>query len=439
MRRVVVLGMHRSGTSAVARYLCSLGGFVGRDDDLMPARPDNPLGFYERVDTAALNDDVLEAAGVDWSTAEGDLATRFSAGQFERFRMRARAIVEGLDGAGRFPVLKDPRLALTLPVWRTALGECAWIVSARDARDVASSLIRRNGFTRTHALALCESYLTSITSAVAGEEVLVVSYERLLEHTEAECGRIRAYLTSLGVAVEEPSGGVLESAIRPELRNEVSALGEEEVLPAGLAGLEARLSQAGREPGPVVLPVTEIGRHSREVLELARQAVGNRDRLRELEIHHRRLVETLERRYDELFQRREGEIAALEKEISVRQREIADRDREIDRLVETERAAQGRRDLLLANAARDLDEQRRGRDLAVTESTELRGEVGRLERLVEQCDDAKARLRNELRSTTAELEAALAVVKDLEASRPVRWSRAVRSAMGGSGRSKPQS
>ena len=42
---LIITGMHRSGTSALAGMFAKAGAMLG--DDLMPAAEDNPLGFWE--------------------------------------------------------------------------------------------------------------------------------------------------------------------------------------------------------------------------------------------------------------------------------------------------------------------------------------------------------------------------------------------------------
>ena len=62
---VVVLGMHRSGTSTVARALQSVGVSLG--DRLMPAAPgNNDKGFFEDLDIVNFNERLLSAVGHAW-------------------------------------------------------------------------------------------------------------------------------------------------------------------------------------------------------------------------------------------------------------------------------------------------------------------------------------------------------------------------------------
>lgn len=70
---VVVLGMHRSGTSAITRSLKVLGVDLG--GRLLPAEAGiNDKGFWEDVDITAFNVDLLHALGHDWHTLTQPMA-----------------------------------------------------------------------------------------------------------------------------------------------------------------------------------------------------------------------------------------------------------------------------------------------------------------------------------------------------------------------------
>ena len=61
---VIVLGMHRSGTSALAGILHHLGVELG--DRLMQASPDNPRGYWEHRDIVAVNHKLMAELGWSW-------------------------------------------------------------------------------------------------------------------------------------------------------------------------------------------------------------------------------------------------------------------------------------------------------------------------------------------------------------------------------------
>ena len=61
---VIVLGMHRSGTSAVAGALGVLGVNLG--ERLVQAQADNPKGYWEHADAVQLHERLLAALGSAW-------------------------------------------------------------------------------------------------------------------------------------------------------------------------------------------------------------------------------------------------------------------------------------------------------------------------------------------------------------------------------------
>jgi hypothetical protein len=61
---IVILGMHRSGTSTIARILASIG--INMGERIMGANESNPFGHYENLDFVELNDEILINAGGSW-------------------------------------------------------------------------------------------------------------------------------------------------------------------------------------------------------------------------------------------------------------------------------------------------------------------------------------------------------------------------------------
>ena len=63
---ILVLGMHRSGTSALSGLLVKSG--MDGPIDMMPATENNPKGYYESAAVMKLNDQLLSKLGYQWST-----------------------------------------------------------------------------------------------------------------------------------------------------------------------------------------------------------------------------------------------------------------------------------------------------------------------------------------------------------------------------------
>ena len=159
-RVLVVLGMHRGGTSAVAGMLQRLGVDFG--PRLMPANADNPAGYYEHNDVVNLHDRFLGRLGAAWDdpfppafepSSWSELAP---APGLPTYRQELLSILKrdfsGEDGRPPAPLwgLKDPRLCLLLPWWEplwTELdSEPRFILVLRGPEAVAASLGRRDGF-----------------------------------------------------------------------------------------------------------------------------------------------------------------------------------------------------------------------------------------------------------------------------------------------------
>jgi hypothetical protein len=144
---VLVLGMHRSGTSSIAGSLIRLGGAAPLH--LMPAQPDNERGFWESSVISALNDEILAAGGSDWQDWRNFELNRIDGDVARTMRARARSALLAEFGEARLPVIKDPRMCRLMPFWSSVFRELKWSVRAllplRSPLEVAWSLNRRDG------------------------------------------------------------------------------------------------------------------------------------------------------------------------------------------------------------------------------------------------------------------------------------------------------
>jgi hypothetical protein len=191
---VLVVGMHRSGTSAITGALGRLGLAVPAPEDLVTGRPDNPVHYESRALTD-VDDAVLAAVGGTWS------APPVLNPGWERSPSVLNAMAGAHPAAWRaFPnggpvVWKDPRMCLLLPLWRNVLpGPVTVVFVWRSPLAVARSLGSRQGFTVSHGLALWERYNRAALAALAGHQVFVVHYEEMLATPEITLGALARWL-----------------------------------------------------------------------------------------------------------------------------------------------------------------------------------------------------------------------------------------------------
>jgi GT2 family glycosyltransferase len=142
--RLIVTGMHRSGTSFVASLFEAWN--VGMGDRLLPADRGNPAGYFEDVDFLELNRRILfactppEDGHRDWGWTESET---FDAGQLPAHRDAAAALVAARDRAGRSWGWKDPRTSMLLDFWDQLLGgDAHFLLLYRHPWEVADSMLR---------------------------------------------------------------------------------------------------------------------------------------------------------------------------------------------------------------------------------------------------------------------------------------------------------
>jgi len=176
---IAVLGMHRSGTSAVSRSLQVLGVSLG--EKLMPAHSEiNAKGFWEDTDFVNFNMEVGQVLGRAWHSvtplSDADLTLLDETDLAER----ALALAKKRLGDNKIYGLKDPRLGnlspFWLPVFRKTGAKVSAVLSIRHPASVAQSLAKRDGFTTEHGYLLWIDHVLSSVHESATENRVVVDY-----------------------------------------------------------------------------------------------------------------------------------------------------------------------------------------------------------------------------------------------------------------------
>lgn len=187
MLKLIVLGMHRSGTSAIARQLHRAGLYVGQAAELLAPQADNPGGFWERRDVLDLNDEILAEAGGSWYSPPASCPAATGSQ-----REKIAAILASLDASSPW-VIKDPRLILTWGAWAPLARGTRQLLVFREPLAVAQSLQRRHGFPLALGLDLWEWYNRRALSLL-DPDAFIVSYDWLVEAPEV---RVEQFLDEL--------------------------------------------------------------------------------------------------------------------------------------------------------------------------------------------------------------------------------------------------
>jgi hypothetical protein len=163
---VVVLGMHRSGTSSAAGTLVRLG--AAAPQHLIAPNADNERGYWESRVIVDLNDAILAAGDSDWKDWRKFDLNKIDALEADALRARAKAALAEEFGDVGFAVVKDPRMCRLMPFWGPVFEEAKWSVRAllpiRPPLEVSQSLHCRDGIGSAYA---CMLWLRHVLDAEA--------------------------------------------------------------------------------------------------------------------------------------------------------------------------------------------------------------------------------------------------------------------------------
>ncbi len=192
-RAIMVLGMHRSGTSAFSGVLSLMGVDLG--SRLLPATPANASGYWEHEEVVAVHDSLLMALGSKWDDPRGLPAGWQTSDAAAGHRTKLRQIIERDFGASPLWALKDPRLCKLLPLWIPLLDEIGcepvWVLLARHPSESIRSLETREGFLREKSELLWLRHTLDAERETRDRNRVVITFDQLLGDWAATLERVR--------------------------------------------------------------------------------------------------------------------------------------------------------------------------------------------------------------------------------------------------------
>ncbi len=178
---LIILGMHRSGTSSVAGYFQQAGWFFGPDHQSFDLHATNQKGFFERRDVVCLNDRLLDSYGASWITPERFPRNPDSPVDFLRHPEHTLAVsmLDAMRSHGPY-FLKDPRMCVTLPFWLPLFRRPFFLLVVRHPLNVARSLAARRDCGLAAGFALWERYTRDMFRFTKGKPRAVVHFEQIM-------------------------------------------------------------------------------------------------------------------------------------------------------------------------------------------------------------------------------------------------------------------
>ncbi|KZR84311.1 glycosyltransferase [Synechococcus sp. MIT S9504] len=200
---ILVVGMHRSGTSLLGSILEALG--VALPGPLIPADTHNPAGYFERSDIRALQEELLIDLQRWWPSEQGTLALPqdwLTTPRAQRAAICLKRLLTVDLQQQRGPwAIKDPRSSLLLPLWRLVAAELnlplRLLLAFRHPAEVVTSLVNRDAaateMTSARAQALWIRHQQQLLVDAGDLPLHVVSYSRWFDEPKTQIQALQTF------------------------------------------------------------------------------------------------------------------------------------------------------------------------------------------------------------------------------------------------------
>ncbi|MDD5274917.1 MAG: hypothetical protein PHR16_02415 [Methylovulum sp.] len=189
---VLILGMHRSGTSALTRAVNLLG--MALPSHLMEANSANETGYWESTELSRIHDEILISLGSCWDDILpiDDERLQLASTEYNK-SVLTDYIVREFSHANDF-VLKDPRMCRLVPLWLNVLDDLnvdvKIVIPFRNPLEVAESLKKRDGTLLERSFLLWLQHILEAERHTRDLPRCFVGYTQLLNNYQLVLGQI---------------------------------------------------------------------------------------------------------------------------------------------------------------------------------------------------------------------------------------------------------
>lgn len=460
---MLVLGMHRSGTSALARVLNLLGCDLPKT--LMEATEHNEAGHWESVEIMNLNNRILRSAGSNWYDWLEFNPGWYASPKTEEYKERALEVLNQEFGKSRLFVLKDPRICRIVPFWLDVLDTAGIkpviISQVRNPLEVAESLSKRSNIDPALGHLLWLSHVLDAEVSTRGLQRFQVSYDRLLSDWPRLISEMQDALQVSWPRMSTLANDDIEKFLTEKLRHheqKTESVTGNPFLSAWLRdtfSIFSRWAEKGENSddfaeldrirvelnaaAPAFARLTLLGhQRANEIKSAQGQLEEQKQKLEEIEAEHRALAEksaSLESELTTELAQRNSELEGVQDELKKIQSALAQRTAEADAAnaqlheaasdVEALKAELSHTQSALAQRSAEADEvtaqlqttkdaQRESAELAERLSGELEAERTRAISELENLRSAKDRVEQRLADRFDEIAALTRLLSDKE-------------------------
>ena len=208
MKRIIVAGIYRSGTSLLTELVHRWGAYAGREEDIFK----DEFGYMEHFALQKLNDELLNNNSRVPTPVETLLEKAADAG----LRERALSLLSEMDQEAQAKhatawVWKDPRLPLVLPFWADIWGDVVYVIPVRHPVETIFSAARMDGLDPDQiplsaGLAYWQFCMLNLLQFTANTpRKLFMGYDQLTANPARECERLCRFLDEQCQVNSDPS------------------------------------------------------------------------------------------------------------------------------------------------------------------------------------------------------------------------------------------
>ena len=425
---LLILGMHRSGTSALTRVLNVMGASLPRN--IMGAGLGNEDGHWESETLVTYHDQLLEKEDSHWHDWQ---ALRVLPSRQKEAAIDIQALVESEYGPAPLFVLKDPRICRFVPIYLEALkgagiAACP-VMIFRNPLDVIDSLRRRAEnwgpkFTRADAALLWLRYVLEAEHATRGMARTFLSFEDLLEDWRGVVTRVQETFNLPFMPMEEIGPEIdafispdkrhharrtVEIVLDPLLRDWVGEAWEAYLLltrnpksKTAMARLD-RVAEAFNGASPVLQAFFEEvhQEHGQETGKLS-DAIAQKEKDLEALAEAKSQLEASLSERGEAVSQLQVEWAALNEQVAAMEARVAAQQEEISAL----RQLSSDKDEVISARDKVVAEMERALQHMQEQLDQAKGEAGQLEATLAKRGEEVAALREELDARVSDLATA---------------------------------
>jgi hypothetical protein len=194
---IVVLGMHRSGTSAITKSLEAIGVKFG--DHLLPAIAGvNDKGFWEDFDIYHFNEKLLALVNQSWDSLELLDKEKIDWLHSSGFIEKAIELLNSKLNGEKIFAFKDPRISKLIGFWQKVFKkgnfQARYILCVRHPSGVASSLFKRDHISKEKGQLLWLTHNVNALYYLQNEQYTIVNFDNLMVNMEIELNKLFSFL-----------------------------------------------------------------------------------------------------------------------------------------------------------------------------------------------------------------------------------------------------